>query len=65
LTAPGSPALLILVSLLVMFVCHAAESVTKSIKSGKVAVITELQLIFLRFLLSPLFLDVLHELSNP
>ncbi len=40
---PGSPALLIVVYLLLMFLCHAAESVTKSIASGKVAVMTKLQ----------------------
>ncbi len=37
LLAPGSPALLIVVYLLLMFFCHAAESVIKPIASGKVA----------------------------
>ena len=44
-TAPGSPALLILVYLLLMFLCHAAASVTKSIRNGKVAVMTKLQVV--------------------
>jgi hypothetical protein len=44
-TAPGSPALLILVYLLLMFLCHVAESVSKSIRSGKVAVMIKLQVI--------------------
>jgi hypothetical protein len=29
-----------------MFFCHAAESITKSLRSGKVAVMTKLQLCF-------------------
>jgi hypothetical protein len=45
LTAPGFPALLVFVYLLLMFLCHAAESVTKSIRSGKVAVMTKLQVV--------------------
>lgn len=40
---PGSPAPLILVYMLLMFVCHAVEPVIKSIIKGKVATMTKLQ----------------------
>ncbi|HEY6252183.1 MAG TPA: hypothetical protein VI685_19685 [Candidatus Angelobacter sp.] len=40
---PGSPVLLIVVYLLLMFVCHAAERVTKSIVRGKGVFMTKLQ----------------------
>ena len=45
LVAPGSPALLVFVYVLLMFLCHGAASVTKSIGSGKVAVMTKLQVV--------------------
>ena len=40
---PGSPALLIVVYLLLMFVCHAAEPLIKSILRGREVFMTKLQ----------------------